>query len=89
MTDPENFRLELTKHPGGHSALAKVILARPKATAFPDGENVKWRADEKGGMSAFLTAVEKSDQGLYRCKIWKGWDLVSDRNITLKVKGNI
>ena len=87
-TDTGLERLELTKHTGAHSAQPVVFLSRmPKHSNFPDVENVEWRADGEGNMSAFLTVVERSDEGLYRCQKWKGWEVVLDQNITLKVKG--
>ncbi|KAM4600564.1 uncharacterized protein ACJ7VT_020496 [Polymixia lowei] len=37
-------------------------------------------------MSLSLTRLNKSDEGLYRCEIWQGWDSILVKNISLKQK---
>ncbi|KAI3360937.1 hypothetical protein L3Q82_013147 [Scortum barcoo] len=64
----------------------KVILSRPKLGKNQDAAHVKWEADENGQMSLFLTKLQKSDEGLYSCEIWEGWDRTFVRNISLRVK---
>lgn len=87
-TGPEScHRIKLTKHAA--YSQPKVIFARPETSKFPDGEHVQWRANGNGEMSIYLTRVSKSDEGLYSCEIWQGWDCIVAINISLKVKGNI
>ncbi len=69
------------------SSQVKDILARPKTSKIRDAERVKWEADGNGQMSLFLTKLQKSDEGLYSCEIWQGWDCILVKNIILKVKG--
>ncbi|KAM3614893.1 uncharacterized protein V6R79_020396 [Siganus canaliculatus] len=64
----------------------KVILVRPSTPRFQDAERVKWEADKNGKMSFHLTKLQRSDEGLYRCEIWQGWDCIHQTNISLKVK---
>ncbi|KAK5922461.1 hypothetical protein CgunFtcFv8_019721 [Champsocephalus gunnari] len=86
MTDKDTcFRVKLTKH-ATHSSQMKVILARPEISKFKDAQRVKWQADKNGQMSITLTKSQKSDEGLYGCEIWKGWDSILVQNISLKVK---
>lgn len=42
-----------------------------------------------GNLSLSLRDIRKSDEGLYSCKVWQGWNCVMVKNITLKVKGKI
>ncbi|KAM4600563.1 uncharacterized protein ACJ7VT_020495 isoform 2-T2 [Polymixia lowei] len=37
-------------------------------------------------MSLSLTRLNKSDEGLYRCEIWQGWNSILVKNISLKPK---
>ncbi|XP_063735104.1 uncharacterized protein LOC134861652 isoform X2 [Eleginops maclovinus] len=86
MMDPKIcFRVKLIKHATSYSQM-KVILARPKTHRFKDAQRVKWQADGNGQMSIFLSKSQKSDEGLYGCEIWKGWDNSVVNNISLKVK---
>ncbi|XP_044063532.1 uncharacterized protein LOC122881407 [Siniperca chuatsi] len=78
-------RVKWIKYATGASQM-KVILARPKTPKFQDAEHVKLEADGNGQMSLFLTKLQKSDEGLYSCEIWQGWDCILVRNISLKVK---
>lgn len=50
---------------------------------------MKWRPGEDGHMSLHLSKLKQSDEGLYGCEIWKDWDLVYGKNISLKLKGKI
>lgn len=59
-----------------------VIPTRP-----PNAEHVKWEPDRK--VSLLLMNVQKSDEGLYRCEIWHGWERIHVKNISLKIKGKI
>ncbi|KAI9536507.1 hypothetical protein NQZ68_032302 [Dissostichus eleginoides] len=86
MTDKDTcFRVKLIKHATDSSQM-KVILARPEISKFKDAQHVKWQADKNGQMSITLTKSQKSDEGLYGCEIWKGWDSILVKNISLKVK---
>lgn len=66
----------------------KVIFARPETPEFQDAERVKLKADANGQMSVTLTKSRKSDEGLYRCEIWQGWECILVKNISLRVRGN-
>ncbi|XP_030013906.1 uncharacterized protein LOC115435552 [Sphaeramia orbicularis] len=79
------YRVKWTKYGKDHPN-PKVILVRPETPKVPDAKRVKWEADEKGQMSLLLTKLQKSDEGLYSCEVWHGWDCVLARNISLKVK---
>lgn len=60
----------------------KIIIPRP-----PNAEHVKWEADIK--VFLLLKNVQKSDEGLYSCEIWHGWEQIHVQNISLKIKGKI
>lgn len=45
----------------------------------------KWKPGED--MPLKLSKLRESDEGLYSCEIWKGWESVHIRSITLKLKG--
>ncbi|XP_039663225.1 uncharacterized protein LOC120563155 [Perca fluviatilis] len=86
VMDPKScYRVQLIKYTTNTSQV-KVILARPKTHNLQDAKRVKWQANGNGQMSLYLTKLQKSDEGLYRCEIWQGWDSVSVKNISLKVK---
>ncbi|XP_078108016.1 uncharacterized protein LOC144519008 [Sander vitreus] len=86
VMDPKRcYRVKLVKY-ATNTSQVKVILARPKTHNLQDAKRVKWQADGNGQMSLYLTKSQKSDEGLYGCKIWQGWDCVSVKNISLKVK---
>ncbi|XP_044213884.1 uncharacterized protein LOC122986659 [Thunnus albacares] len=86
VIDPKNcYRVKWTKQVT-HPRQMKVILTRPKTSKFQDADRVKWEADGNGQMSLLLTKLQKSDEGLYSCEIWKGWDCILVKNISLKVK---
>lgn len=65
----------------------EVILAPHKTKKAQDAGRVKWTPGENGHMSLVLTKLQKSDEGLYGCEIWEGWDCLLVKNISLKVKG--
>lgn len=50
-------------------------------------KRVKWVADGNGQKCLTLTKLQKSDAGLYTCEMWKGWDRVAAKNISLRIKG--
>ncbi|XP_034730357.1 uncharacterized protein LOC117946382 [Etheostoma cragini] len=84
--DPKScYRVKLMKSDTNTSQL-KVILARPKIHNLQNAKRIKWQADGNGKMSLYLTKSQKSDEGLYICEIWQGWDSVSVQKISLKVK---
>ncbi|XP_032374260.1 uncharacterized protein LOC116691051 [Etheostoma spectabile] len=86
VMDPKScYRVKLMKSDTNTSQV-KVILARPKIHNLRDAKRVKWQTDGNGQMSLYLTKSQKSDEGLYICEIWKGWDCVSVKTISLKVK---
>lgn len=65
----------------------EVILSLHKTKKAQDTGRVKWTPGEDGHMSLVLTKLHKSDEGLYGCEIWEGWDRLLVKNISLKVKG--
>ncbi|XP_031708344.1 uncharacterized protein LOC116386358 isoform X2 [Anarrhichthys ocellatus] len=77
------YRVKLIKYATDASQM-KVILARPKIPKLKDAERVKWDADRN--VSLFLTKTQLSDEGLYGCEIWQGWDCIHVKNISIKVR---
>lgn len=65
----------------------EIILSETKKAQ--QGQWIKWRPGEDGHMSLHLSKLKKSDVALYSCEIWKDWDRVYVKNITLKLKGKI
>lgn len=63
----------------------KNILARPITPEIKDAERVKWEDNENGRI--LLTKLQQSDEGLYTCEVWQGWDRILVKNISLKIKG--
>lgn len=49
-------------------------------------KRMSWQTDENRLMCFHLKNVQKSDEGTYSCEIWRGWDRVLVRTMTLKVK---
>ncbi|XP_068592453.1 uncharacterized protein [Cebidichthys violaceus] len=76
------YRVRLIKYATDGSQM-KVVLARPKTSKIQDAKRVKWDAD---GKSLFLTKTQLSDEGLYGCEIWEGWDCFHVKNISIKVR---
>lgn len=66
-----------------------IILSRPKTLTFSDAEQVEMRPGGDGTHSLFLTKLKKSDEGVYSCEIWSGWNCIDVQNTTLKIKGKI
>ncbi|XP_075883079.1 uncharacterized protein LOC142888544 isoform X3 [Nelusetta ayraudi] len=62
----------------------EIIL--PETKKAQQGQWIKWRPGEDGHMSLHLSKLKKSDVALYSCEIWKDWDRVYVKNITLKLK---
>lgn len=88
VMDPKTcYRVKWTKQETD-SGQMKVILTWP-TTNLKDANRVKLEADENSKMSLVLNNLQKSDEGLYTCEIWKGWECILAKNISLKVKGNI
>ncbi|KAK9513646.1 hypothetical protein VZT92_027162 [Zoarces viviparus] len=76
-------RVKLIKYATDASQL-KVILARPNTPKLQDAQRVKWDADRN--LSLFLTKTLASDEGLYGCETWHGWDCIHVKNISIKVR---
>ncbi|XP_029958676.1 uncharacterized protein LOC115396793 isoform X3 [Salarias fasciatus] len=49
-------------------------------------KRMSWEPDGNGLVCLHLKNVQKSDEGTYSCEMWRGWDRVRVRNMTLKVK---
>lgn len=69
--------------------VGQIILSKPKMLNVSDAERAEWSADGKRQHSLSLTKVQLSDNGLYSCEIWRGWDRVHVQNRSLVVKGQI
>lgn len=65
---------------------SEVIFVWPNKPL--QAEKVEWKADGKGNMCVFLKNLDQSDDGIYTEEVWKGWILVQEKYIRLKVKGN-
>lgn len=62
-------------------------VGNPERVKNPDVARVKWKSDGNESHSLFLTKVIKSDEGMYSCEIWRGWDRISVQNTSLTIKG--
>ncbi|XP_029959191.1 uncharacterized protein LOC115397135 isoform X2 [Salarias fasciatus] len=63
---------------------AKVISEWP--TQDQTAKQLPWEPDGNGLICLHLKNVQKSDEGTYSCEMWRGWERVRVRNMTLKVK---
>lgn len=71
------------------TGVRSIILSWPKTFTLPDAERVELRLDGNGTHSLSLTKLQKSDEGLYSCEIWSGWNCIDVQNTSLKIKGKI
>uniref|UniRef100_H3C4I9 Immunoglobulin domain-containing protein n=1 Tax=Tetraodon nigroviridis TaxID=99883 RepID=H3C4I9_TETNG len=76
-------RVQWVKYATG---VRSIILSWPKSLSFPDAERVNLRPDENGTHFISLTTLQESDEGLYSCEIWSGWNCIHVQNTTLKIK---
>lgn len=65
----------------------EIIL--PETTKAQQDRWINWTPAEDGHMSLRLRKLKKSDEGLYRCEIWRDWTCVYVKNVTLKLRGEI
>lgn len=70
-------------------SMRKKEMILPETKKAQQGRWIKWRPGEDGHMSLHLSKLKQSDMGLYSCEIWKDWDPVYVKNISLKLKGKI
>lgn len=80
------YRVKWVKYPLDHGSRQSDIFVWPKTPKVHDADRVKWEANEHGQMFLLLSKVQKSDEGLYSCEIWSGWECIHAKNISLKVK---
>lgn len=73
----------------GAPGVRSIILSWPKTPNVPDAERVQLRPDGNKTYSLSLTKLQTSDEGLYSCEIWSGWNCIDVRNMSLKIKGKI
>ncbi|XP_028281481.1 uncharacterized protein LOC114448618 isoform X2 [Parambassis ranga] len=84
LVEPKScYRVRWIKHGAGTSQ-EKVLSLWPKKVSAD--YHAQGESDIKGQSRLFLTKLQKSDEGRYSCEIWRGWDLLHIRNISLKVK---
>lgn len=77
------YRLMWTK--SAANGTQKKILARPKIREIQDAERVKLEHNGR----ILLTKLQQSDEGLYTCEVWRDWDRILVKNISLKIKGEV
>lgn len=87
--DPKSCYRAMWKKSSPDTGQMKPILAWPKTPKIQVAERVKWEIDGNGHMSLYLTRIQKSDEGDYSCEIWKGWECIFVKKLSLKVKGKI
>ncbi|XP_047454903.1 uncharacterized protein LOC125016449 [Mugil cephalus] len=51
-----------------------------------DGPQLNERVDGNGQGQLFLREIQMSDDGLYKCEVWEGWDVLLVKEVSLKVK---
>lgn len=79
------YRVKWVKYNMSNVVSPKVILRWPYSSNPPVGDNrFKWMED-KQSKYLLLTKVEKKDEGLYSCEIFRGWERIVARNFSLKV----
>ncbi|XP_022074787.2 uncharacterized protein LOC110969061 [Acanthochromis polyacanthus] len=84
VMDPNsNYRVQWKKYVTNTRRM-EVIFQWPQNLQNP--KRMKWEADENGKRGLHLSKLQKSDEGLYNCEIYEGWDIVLSKNISLKVK---
>lgn len=71
------------------TGVRSIILSRPKTLTFPDAERVELKPDGNTTHFLSLTKLQNSDEGLYSCEIWSGWNCIDVQNTSLKIKGKI
>ncbi|XP_061574297.1 uncharacterized protein LOC133440964 isoform X1 [Cololabis saira] len=83
ITDPESsYRVRWTKKTTETDEV--VIFEWPGKSK--DEKRLKLEENGKGQRCLFLKNLQKSDEGEYICKIFKGWDEFDVRKLFLKVK---
>ncbi|XP_005738479.1 uncharacterized protein LOC102208344 isoform X1 [Pundamilia nyererei] len=84
-TDPNSFyRYSVTKFATDPNQVKDMFKwPTPSNDVY---KRVKWVADGNGQKCLTLTKLQKSDAGLYTCEMWKGWDRVAAKNISLRIK---
>ncbi|XP_008294733.1 uncharacterized protein LOC103368218 isoform X2 [Stegastes partitus] len=84
VTGPKScYRVKLKKHVTNTTRM-ELMFMWPKKRQ--DAKRVKWEADGDGRGCLYLLKLQKSDEGLYTCEIWQGWDIVLTKNVSLRVK---
>ncbi|XP_037836092.1 V-set and immunoglobulin domain-containing protein 1-like isoform X2 [Kryptolebias marmoratus] len=84
VMDPQSsYRVRWVKG-ASESSPSKVIFEWPKEAR--EAQRVSVEDDRNGQKCFFLKSLQKSDEGLYSCEVWKGWDITEVKNISLKVK---
>lgn len=85
QTNPKScYRIKWTRY-DADSKQWRDIFVWPKTAK--DGGRLERKLDGNGQEQLVLKNIQKSDEGLYGCEIWQGWDIVLARNTSLKVKG--
>lgn len=86
VTDPKGcYRVRWVRSATGSSS-EQLIFQWPKRSQEAERVSMENRT---GQLCLWLKFVQKTDEGLYRCEILEGWEIVQVQTISLKVKGKI
>ncbi|KAJ0066060.1 hypothetical protein NL108_001289 [Boleophthalmus pectinirostris] len=77
-------RIKWTKY-SSNGLSSKVILVSPETPEFSNAKRIKLQLKDRQNV-LLLTKVQKSDEGVYNCEIWSGWECILAKNFTLKIK---
>ncbi|XP_030606673.1 uncharacterized protein LOC115795047 [Archocentrus centrarchus] len=80
-TDPVKYRYKWTKYATDTNEPKDIYKWLSK-----NNQPSKWEVDGNEQKCLFLRKSQKSDEGLYTCEMWEGWDLILAKNISLKIK---
>lgn len=85
VMDPKSSHRVRWLKSSADSSLEIIFFEWPKSSQKVD--RVSLKDDGKGQKCLHLKSLQKSDEGLYRCEVWEGWNIIQVKNLSLKVKG--